>query len=56
MLTIKRLYELADQWRDEQLKTCNHSWDMIAHSDWMVVMKFLKFVWAHEDDKEPEEP
>ena len=54
MLTMKRLYELASEWKEARIKTENNGWHYVIESDFWVVMKFLKYVWAHEDDGEEE--
>jgi hypothetical protein len=46
MLTMKRLYELADDWKEERLKTHNGSWKAIIETDFVVVTTFLSYVWA----------
>jgi hypothetical protein len=49
---MKRLYKLADQWKNERIKTSDHCWHMIIETDFVVVINFLTYVWAYEDDGE----
>jgi hypothetical protein len=52
MPTMKRLYQLAEQWKNERINTESHSWHFFIETDFVVVLKFLTYVWAHLEDGE----